>query len=189
MGNVAKLFAKSRSQSLAQSQTSSLRLDWMHFNASIDRMSACCASEQPIISVGQGSWLSGEVFVADTRQNGRADDWLWCTKEDALCALTIDHAFAYARQLTIHATDDWKLPDIDVLGVLYSRRNSIAGLSDAIYASSTPSLSSPTQFMAIDFSDGSVRLIDRYTPVRVRCVRVGRKPNPNKRKLPTRSHP
>jgi len=84
------------------------------------------------------------------------------------------------KHLSGHGYDDWELPSIEELAVLYDCRQAVPGLADAVYWSSTETSGSYVWVLSFrDSHDGGQRgLIDKGTTynisegtLRVRCIR------------------
>lgn len=122
----------------------------------------------------------GTIYAGISPATGQA---LYTTGADAPLTMEWQKAMRaywlapdYAGGLNAHGHDDWRLPSISELNMLFNNRATIGGFTDGWYWSST-NYNSPDRGFNTDFrwsqrfSDGALHQSHKENAQRVRCVR------------------
>lgn len=80
-------------------------------------------------------------------------------------------AIDYCQNLKLAGFDDWRLPDLDTLKVLYPKKSGLKNIVSVLYWSSSPSVSDSSSAWGVYFYDGNGYDNLKSFSLYVRCVR------------------
>ncbi len=141
------------------------------------------AAGKQVLIAATADQSAGIKWSNNTAVTGASQDGVYAGKANTVIISTMQHAGSYAAQVCADYTytdpvtneyyDDWYLPSITELQLLYTQRTAVGMPSANYYWSSNEYVPSTTLAWIVLFNNGAVSFNDKTSNTYVRCVRAG----------------